>query len=57
MVGGAEVKQQNAAGTGLGLYISKGIVELHNGKIWATSDGIGKGTTFSFTLKAAIAEV
>lgn len=37
-------------GTGLGLYISKSIIEKHNGKIWVKSDGIGKGATFSFLL-------
>lgn len=37
-------------GTGLGLSISKGIVEAHGGTILATSPGLGKGSTFSFTL-------
>ena len=37
-------------GTGLGLYISKNIVEAHDGKIWAENNLDGKGATFSFTL-------
>jgi len=40
----------NVKGTGLGLSISKGIIELHGGKIWAESDGEGKGSTITFTL-------
>jgi PAS domain S-box-containing protein len=37
-------------GTGLGLSITKGLVEAHGGKIWAESEGEGKGATFSFTI-------
>ncbi|MFX1276374.1 MAG: PAS domain S-box protein [Promethearchaeota archaeon] len=37
-------------GTGLGLYISKKLVELHGGKIWAESEGRNKGAIFYFTL-------
>ena len=36
--------------SGLGLYISKKIIELHDGKIWMESKGRNKGSTFYFTL-------
>jgi signal transduction histidine kinase len=37
-------------GTGLGLSLTKKLVELHGGKIWAESEGEGKGSTFSFII-------
>jgi two-component system, OmpR family, sensor histidine kinase VicK len=37
-------------GTGLGLYISKSIVEVHGGRIWAENNANGRGATFMFTL-------
>ena len=37
-------------GTGLGLFISKSIMEAHGGKIWAQNNTDGKGATFSFSL-------
>jgi len=37
-------------GLGLGLPLAKGIVELHGGKIWAESAGLGRGTTIAITL-------
>ena len=37
-------------GTGLGLSLTKSLVELHGGMIWAESAGEGKGATFSFCI-------
>jgi signal transduction histidine kinase len=34
----------------LGLYISKGIVEAHDVRIWAENNSDGKGATFAFSL-------
>ncbi len=47
-----QASHSRRGGAGLGLYIAKGIVESHGGRLWATS-GPGQGSTFSFTLPAA----
>ncbi|KXK10233.1 MAG: Non-motile and phage-resistance protein [Microgenomates bacterium OLB23] len=50
MIQGSYATNKKASGTGLGLYISKSIIELHNGEMLGSSEGIGKGATFSFSL-------
>ncbi|TFF85672.1 MAG: PAS domain-containing sensor histidine kinase [Promethearchaeota archaeon] len=47
---GLEIDSQ---GSGLGLYISKKIIKLHDGKIWMESEGRNKGSTFFFSLLKA----
>jgi signal transduction histidine kinase len=45
----SQAHQRDRRGLGLGLYISRCIVEAHGGKIWAESE-LGKGSSFHFTL-------
>src|SRR4029079_4276850 len=43
MVGNLRLTKEKGQGSGLGLYLSKSLIEMHGGKIWAESEGEGKG--------------
>lgn len=45
-------KSRRYQGTGLGLTLVKKMVELHGGRIWAESEGLGKGASFVFAIPA-----
>lgn len=50
---GKESQKVNVDSTGFGLYIVKNIIEAHGGKVWAESDGQGKGSRFIVELPVA----
>lgn len=45
-----ESQVRNKGGSGLGLYITRGIIELHGGRIWVESPGTGLGSAFLFEI-------
>jgi len=47
-----DASKTNIMGTGLGLYVAKKMIEAHNGKIWAESEGPDRGSSFFIQLKA-----
>ncbi len=53
---GKDSRKVNIHSTGYGLYIAKKIVDAHKGRIWAESEGPGKGSVFSVELPAASVE-
>lgn len=46
-------RSRAGGGSGIGLTIAKHLVEAHGGRIWASSPGSGKGSSFTFTLPLA----
>ncbi len=49
-VRGSGVAQIHTGGSGLGLFIAQKIIKEHGGKVWAESEGKGKGSTFQFVI-------
>jgi len=45
--------RQAGGGSGIGLTIARALVEAHGGRIWAESEGAGKGSVFTFTVPVA----
>lgn len=47
---GKNVEGTNVNGTGLGIYVCRKFIEAHEGRVWAKSPGLGKGSEFGFEL-------
>lgn len=45
-----ESRSRPGGGSGIGLTIAKHLVEAHGGRLWVESEGIGKGSSFNFTV-------
>jgi histidine kinase len=46
-------RSRAGGGSGIGLTITKHLIEAHAGQVWAASDGPGRGSTFGFSLPLA----
>jgi len=51
------ISLSTSGGTGLGLYISKSLIELMHGRIWVKSKGMDQGSTFTFSLPVVSQEI
>lgn len=51
------IAASSTGGTGLGLFISRSLVELMQGKIWVESEGLNKGSKFTFSLPVATPQI
>lgn len=47
---GRNVERTDVSGTGLGIYVCKKFIEMHEGRVWAKSPGLGKGSEFGFSI-------
>jgi|GEM_PF-235978 len=54
---GKQAKLADTEGMGIGLFVAKQIITRHKGNIWAESEGLNKGSVFSFSLPAVTAPI